>query len=283
MDFRESIENPRESIENARKEWLEILRTNLSVENRRYHFKSYERCFVGSEAVRYMIESGMVSSEQEAILIGNCLLQNGDISHVTRDHDFKNGYFFYRFHDDEPNHGCIQKDDDGRVVSLWRNFAALYLGADLNDTTRMSLIPDFPSSDTSLSGAYRELIEDIPLVDRWNVQLLDNVHPSSWIEPEGSEDYNLLVIGAGAAGLVSAVGANGVGARVAVVESHLMGGDCLNFGCVPSKALLESSRVANTIRRFVTLPPPPFFKLLSAGHLSTAFSYKTHPLLISLE
>ena len=48
--------------------------------------------------------------------------------------------------------------------------------------------------------------------------------------------YNLVVIGAGTAGLVCAAGAAGLGARVALIERHLMGGDCLNVGCVPSKA-----------------------------------------------
>jgi pyruvate/2-oxoglutarate dehydrogenase complex dihydrolipoamide dehydrogenase (E3) component len=58
-----------------------------------------------------------------------------------------------------------------------------------------------------------------------------------------------VVIGAGTAGLVSAIGAAGLGAKVALIERHLMGGDCLNVGCVPSKALIRSSRVAAQIRR----------------------------------
>jgi pyruvate/2-oxoglutarate dehydrogenase complex dihydrolipoamide dehydrogenase (E3) component len=54
-----------------------------------------------------------------------------------------------------------------------------------------------------------------------------------------------VVIGAGTAGLVTAAGAAGLGARVALVERHLMGGDCLNYGCVPSKALIRCSRAAH--------------------------------------
>jgi pyruvate/2-oxoglutarate dehydrogenase complex dihydrolipoamide dehydrogenase (E3) component len=57
-----------------------------------------------------------------------------------------------------------------------------------------------------------------------------------------------VVIGAGAGGLVSAAGAAGVGARVALVESHLLGGDCLNVGCVPSKALLCCAKAAAAVR-----------------------------------
>lgn len=58
-------------------------------------------------------------------------------------------------------------------------------------------------------------------------------------------DRNLIVIGAGAAGLVSAYIAAAVKAKVTLVEAHKMGGDCLNYGCVPSKALIKSARVAH--------------------------------------
>jgi pyruvate/2-oxoglutarate dehydrogenase complex dihydrolipoamide dehydrogenase (E3) component len=78
--------------------------------------------------------------------------------------------------------------------------------------------------------------------DEFNRQLLANVHPSDWVNPEPAERYHLVVIGAGTAGLVSAKGAAGLGARVALIERHLMGGDCLNVGCVPSKGLIRASR-----------------------------------------
>lgn len=61
-------------------------------------------------------------------------------------------------------------------------------------------------------------------------------------------EYDLCVIGGGSAGLVAAAGAAALGARVALVEKHKMGGDCLNYGCVPSKALLHSAKVAHTVR-----------------------------------
>ncbi|UCF36865.1 MAG: mercuric reductase [Acidobacteriota bacterium] len=78
--------------------------------------------------------------------------------------------------------------------------------------------------------------------DRHDQSLLDQVHPTDWVNPLPQSRYNLVVIGGGTAGLVTAAGAAGLGARVALVERHLMGGDCLNFGCVPSKALIRSSR-----------------------------------------
>lgn len=65
---------------------------------------------------------------------------------------------------------------------------------------------------------------------------------------KGTGVYNLVVIGAGTAGLVAAAGAVALGARVALVERHKMGGDCLNFGCVPSKALISSARLLHRIR-----------------------------------
>ena len=65
---------------------------------------------------------------------------------------------------------------------------------------------------------------------------------------KGQGTYNVVVIGAGTAGLVTAAGTAGLGGRVALVERHRMGGDCLNTGCVPSKALIASARAAQHVR-----------------------------------
>jgi pyruvate/2-oxoglutarate dehydrogenase complex dihydrolipoamide dehydrogenase (E3) component len=67
-------------------------------------------------------------------------------------------------------------------------------------------------------------------------------------ERKGEGIYNVIVIGAGTAGLVTAAGTAGLGGRVALIERNLMGGDCLNFGCVPSKALISSARLIQQIR-----------------------------------
>ncbi len=91
-------------------------------------------------------------------------------------------------------------------------------------------------------------MNEAPLVlplDKSNETLLNNVHPVAWKNPEPAERYNLVVIGAGTAGLVTAAGAAGLGARVALIERHLMGGDCLNVGCVPSKGIIRASRAAH--------------------------------------
>ena len=65
---------------------------------------------------------------------------------------------------------------------------------------------------------------------------------------KGQGVYNVVVIGGGTAGLVTAAGTAGLGGRVALAERHLMGGDCLNTGCVPSKALIASARAAQQMR-----------------------------------
>src|SRR2546426_9208236 len=76
--------------------------------------------------------------------------------------------------------------------------------------------------------------------DEHNRTLLHNVHPPDWRNPEPAPRYNLVVIGAGTAGLVTAAGAAGLGARVALIERDLLGGDCLNGGCVASKCVIPS-------------------------------------------
>ncbi len=79
-------------------------------------------------------------------------------------------------------------------------------------------------------------------------QLIDNCHPANWTNPTPTGKYNLVVVGAGTAGLVSAAGAAGLGAKVALVERTLLGGDCLTVGCVPSKGVIRASRAAFDVR-----------------------------------
>ena len=88
-------------------------------------------------------------------------------------------------------------------------------------------------------------------MDEHNRLLVSRVHPPDWVNPEPAPRYNMVVIGGGTAGLVTAIAAAGLGAKVALVERNLMGGDCLNVGCVPSKSLIRSSRVAAEIENGV--------------------------------
>ncbi|MEX0830294.1 MAG: mercuric reductase [Nitrospirales bacterium] len=84
--------------------------------------------------------------------------------------------------------------------------------------------------------------------DQFNEELVNNVHPPQWKNPTPSGRYNLVVIGAGTAGLVTAAIASTLGARVALIERHLMGGDCLNVGCVPSKGVIRAAKAWNAVR-----------------------------------
>ena len=70
----------------------------------------------------------------------------------------------------------------------------------------------------------------------------DLLSPTDYQNPQPQPRYHLVVVGAGPAGLISAIGAAGLGAKVALIERHRMGGDCLNVGCMPSKALLAFSK-----------------------------------------
>ena len=88
--------------------------------------------------------------------------------------------------------------------------------------------------------------------DVHNRELVGHVHPPDWHNPEPRDRYHLVVVGAGTGGLVSAAIAAGLGGRVALVERHLMGGDCLNFGCVPSKAVISSARRVHAARSGAT-------------------------------
>ncbi len=80
-------------------------------------------------------------------------------------------------------------------------------------------------------------VQDDLLQQRWR----DSVFPADYHNPAPAPSYNMVVIGAGPAGLVASIAAAGLGAKVALVERHAMGGDCLNVGCVPSKTLLAAA------------------------------------------
>ena len=104
---------------------------------------------------------------------------------------------------------------------------------------------DIFSANLVLSFA---LLATFPLMAKFVVGLIRRRKVyAGWQKPEHF-DYNLLVIGGGSAGLVSAYIAAAVKAKVALIEKHKMGGDCLNTGCVPSKALIRSARAADTLR-----------------------------------
>ena len=223
----------------------------LDIRDRKYGFpsKTYPKCFVGSEAVVQLVEAGIAGDEEDAVQIGNMLLNAGVFHHVLDAHSFKNEDLFYRFMSDE-DHGSVAVKHDGSAVS-WSDFIApLTSGED----KILRLQPDIPGRDPDLASFEQVDLEacGISPLDEHNTELLDFLHPKQWMDPTPKPSYNLVVIGAGAGGLVSAAGAAGIGARVALIESHLLGGDCLTVGCVPSKALLRCAKAAAAVRNAST-------------------------------
>jgi pyruvate/2-oxoglutarate dehydrogenase complex dihydrolipoamide dehydrogenase (E3) component len=87
-----------------------------------------------------------------------------------------------------------------------------------------------------------------PTLDRYERERRERLHPPDWRNPEPAGRYNLAIVGAGTAGLVAAHGAAALGAKVALIERNLLGGDCLNVGCVPSKAIIRTSRLIAEMR-----------------------------------
>mmetsp|Transcript_10354 Transcript_10354/g.12775 ORF Transcript_10354/g.12775 Transcript_10354/m.12775 type:complete len:188 (-) Transcript_10354:95-658(-) len=107
-------------------------------------------------------------------------------------------------------------------------------------------------SPTDAETARKQL--NIWPLDEQNIKLLDQVHPKTWpARPHSTTDvpviYDLVAIGAGAGGLVSSRQSARRGATAAMISARLAGGDCLNVGCVPSKALIQSARMVCEVRR----------------------------------
>ena len=219
-------------------ELARALRDNVEIKDRRYRLKTYGSCFLGSDAVSWLVSSGVAADVDQAVALGNALLDEGIIHHVVRDHRFKNEPLFYRFAGDE-DHGS-SGDAPSWLEVLGRGWT--------RDDPGDSRLPRMPGSPAERAGwkAVSEL--GVEPLDEHNAELLDSVHPRSWKNPTPDGRYTLVVIGAGTGGLVSAAAGAGLGGKVALIESHLMGGDCLNVGCVPSKALLRCARAAAAVR-----------------------------------
>jgi len=93
------------------------------------------------------------------------------------------------------------------------------------------------------------LIGILPLISKWIIGLFKSRKYLKKFKKPKKFDYNMVVIGGGSAGLVSAYIAAAIKAKVVLIEKHKMGGDCLNTGCVPSKALIRSSKIMNYFKR----------------------------------
>lgn len=106
-------------------------------------------------------------------------------------------------------------------------------------------------------------------LDIHNAVLLDNVSPMDWKNPEQPDDfvYDVVAIGGGAGGLVTSEEANARGFKAALIEKHMNGGDCLNVGCVPSKALLRSAKAIREARQCAELGVEVNFQSVNFGKI----------------
>lgn len=132
----------------------------------------------------------------------------------------------------------------------WVSQAGMLLGTVVyvnagTQLARINALSDIASASLLASFA---ALASLPWVGKWIMSVIKRRRVyARWTKPR-QFDRNLVVIGAGAAGLVSSLIGATVKAKVTLVEASKMGGDCLNYGCVPSKALIKSARVAEQMR-----------------------------------
>ena len=184
------------------------------------------------------------------------LLDKHIIHHVCRDHSFKNEKLFYRFDSDEPNKGQ-PRPAPPNLPSTWSEY--------FSENSQSSIMAsDVPEGFTDFfeKNPYSEEV----FLDFQNAKTLDNARPARWEDPKPAQKYHMVAIGAGAGGLVTAGGAASLGGKAAIIERGFMGGDCLNTGCVPSKALLKCAGVYQQIKNASE------FGVIIGGEVSLDFS-----------
>jgi hypothetical protein len=206
-------------------ELAELFKKGVTIEDRKYHLKSYKDCFVGKEAVDFLISSGSANTREDAVILGLSLQENFHLfEHVTRDHAFADDHLFYRFLGSKER-GSFSVDETGNKID-WSRFLAPASGG-----VQGSLQPGLPQPDfAALDPKDVHCASQMWPMDDYNTTLLNHVHPPAWQDPEsnnkdGSSTYDLVVIGGGTGGLISAAGSAGVGAKVAMIEEHMIGGD----------------------------------------------------------
>jgi len=193
--------------------------------------------------VDLMVRDGLASNREEAVQLGQSIMSELSLfEHVTRDHQFKDDHLFYHF----VERGDVSINQTTGKKFSWND----YLDPTTSSKTNMQLQPDIPLPDLECYVPRKDFdaASNVWPLDEHNLTLLNHVHPTGWVDPKPQNKYDLVVIGAGAAGLVTSSGAAGVGARVALIEANLLGGDCLNVGCVPSKALIHAAQLAHTVK-----------------------------------
>ena len=209
---------------------------NVKIADRSYRLKTYKKCFVGSEAVDYLVNSGATISRDDAVQVGQALMEMRIFEHVCRDHDFRDEYLFYRFLGENERGNYTIDEKTGESIK-WSSF----LGGDSSSSNVVGgdhhgqLQPKFPEPDLDkINPKDMHVAKNVWPIDEYNTTLLNHCHPPEWRDPEpnnndGSSSYDLVCIGAGVGGLICASGSAGVGAKVALIEENLLGGGKLKM------------------------------------------------------
>jgi len=236
----EDREFPQEIIDKFPQEEIDRIaaemREEIEVKDRTHYFKKYESCFVGKKLVIWLIEKNYAETVEDAVQIGDFFMTKNIFHHVLRDHAFKNKNLYYRFEEHERNRGGSDTNDN------WHNILEDRDGDLLTPEEQadvLSDISDWPQKNSALHDLF---------LDGHNRDTLNHCRPLNWVDPEADGVYDMIAIGGGAGGLVSSIGAAISGGKAAIIEKNIMGGDCLNTGCVPSKAFIKSAKVAHTVR-----------------------------------
>eukprot|EP00298_Acanthocystis_sp_HF-20_P004079 c14418_g2_i1.p1 GENE.c14418_g2_i1~~c14418_g2_i1.p1 ORF type:complete len:678 (-),score=342.32 c14418_g2_i1:21-2033(-) len=222
------------------------MRQEIQVKDMTYHLTKYQKVFTGTDATKWLIDQKYANTEEDAELLGNGMMAMGFFHHVLDSEPFKNGNYFYRFHADE-GHGAPAKKSDGSDLS-WSDLIKKMVFRDNSEGKNEEMNPNVPErhkENIIAPVGPTHTNESVSPLDEHNIKLLDCVHPPQWVNPTYDGYYNLVAIGGGAGGLVATSAGAAVNAKVAMIERHLLGGDCLNVGCVPSKALIKCARLAH--------------------------------------
>ena len=120
----------------------DAFRKGVEVKDRKYHLTTYKQCFVGSEAVDFLVSSGAAETREDAVQLGLALASEYHLfEHVARDHEFKDETLFYRFME-EGERGTYSKGDSGKPVT-WSDFLAPSSTGDHDPLQPTLPVPDF--------------------------------------------------------------------------------------------------------------------------------------------
>jgi len=116
----------------------------------------------------------------------------------------------------------------------------------LYGTPDLTPVYNIPPGDKTYFPSANE--SDFLPKDEYNLLLESNIHPHDYVNPSPDDEYDMVAIGAGVSGLISVIIGAWLGKKCALIEKHGMGGDCLNTGCVPSKALIACARAIHSVK-----------------------------------